>query len=347
MAPVAASTDGRTRLMIPGRPVASSAGWPIDGPGGAGRPIVARTRADLRRIAFLGFGLIGGSIAMALRARSDLGSAATEGAPNALHLAAWTPSGRGPAIGLARGLLDAAPASPGEAVANAEIVVLAAPPLATLDLLGSLAGDWRHALREGAVITDVASTKAAVVARADEVGLPFVGGHPMAGRELAGVDAGSADLFVGRPWVVVAGRAATSSMVARVERLVRRAGAKPVRMTAPAHDAAVAAISHLPLVVAAALVEIAAGGDDWPTARTLAASGWRDATRLASGDPEMGAGILATNAEAVADRLADLRAAIDGWLELLRPGSAVVHEPELRVRLAAARRILGSETAPE
>ena len=95
------------------------------------------------------------------------------------------------------------------------------------------------------------------MARAEALGskLRFVGGHPMAGREASGFDAATADLFVDRPWVVVPGAHSRPADVERVEWLARAVGARPLRMDAEAHDAAVAGISHLPLVLAAALVE--------------------------------------------------------------------------------------------
>jgi len=295
------------------------------------------------RIAFLGFGLIGGSIAMALRARARDGALPGDpvprgGAAARLRLVAWTPTGRGPSLGRERGLLDDAPPSPEAAIDDAELIVVAAPPLATLELLDSLAGPWRAALPPDAVVTDVASTKSAIVGRADRLGLRFVGGHPMAGRELTGVEAASAALFVGRPWVVSPGVAATSRDVAAVEALVSATGARPVRLPAGEHDAAVAAVSHLPLVAAVALVEAVAGRADWSggAARELAASGWRDSTRLAAGSPEMGAGILATNAAEVLPRLRDLRAALDSWIaELERDGGP--DGARILARLAAAR----------
>jgi prephenate dehydrogenase len=112
-------------------------------------------------------------------------------------------------------------------------------------------------------------------------------------------------------------------------------------MDAAEHDAAVAAISHLPLVLAAALLEAVSGPADapradWPTASSLAAGGWRDMTRLARGDAAMGAGILATNGPAVAARLRDLQAAIDDWLAALeRPDGP--DEAALADRLEAVR----------
>jgi prephenate dehydrogenase len=284
------------------------------------------------RIAFIGFGLIGGSIAMALREAGHGG-----------QLAAWTPSGSGPREGQRRGLLDHAAPTAAAAIQGAGLVVLAGPPLTVLAGLDDLAGTLRPHLADGATVTDVASTKGLIIERARALRLPFVGGHPMAGRELSGVAAAAADLFVDRPWVIVRTEDPESTHLDLVEGLASATGARPIRMTAEEHDAAVASISHLPLVVAAALVESVAGrsvgGSSWPLARRLAATGWSDMTRLAKGDPEMGAGILATNADAVITSLRDLRSTLDTWIELLEAG-AEVHAPDLQGRLRAARNAL-------
>ncbi len=267
------------------------------------------------RIAIIGFGLIGGSLARAI--------AGTAG----WHVTAWSPSGRGPAAARDDGTVAAAAGTIDAAVEGAELVVMAAPPLACLALLDSLAGPLRARLLPGATLTDVASTKVRLGAAADAARLPFVGGHPMAGLETSGYRAAVPDLFVGRPWVVVPGRFAGPPDVERVEALVRAAGGLPVRMTAVAHDEAAAAISHLPLVLAAALVETVAGRaqddadrPDRVAAARLAAGGWRDMTRLARGDPAMGAGIAATNAGPLAARLRDLRGILDEWLATLEAG---------------------------
>jgi prephenate dehydrogenase len=162
----------------------------------------------------------------------------------------------------------------------------------------------------------------------------------MAGSDASGYEASSAELFVDRPWVVVP--TSDAAAVDRVERLAVACGARPVRLGAAEHDRAVAGISHLPLVVAAALVEAVAGNvtagppADWPTAANLAATGWRDTTRLARGDPTMGASIIATNAPALAARVRDLMTALDGWLaELERPGGP--DSDEIADRLRSAR----------
>lgn len=326
-----------------------SGGRPIDGPDVGAPPADGLRRETGRRpgpghrlrpaailgpmrMALLGFGLIGGSIARALREHGATGSADP-------HISAWTPSGEGPAAALRDGVIDVAAASPETAIADADLIVLAGPASVCLAQLDDLAGGWGGALLPDTVITDVASTKTAIVMRASALGLRFVGGHPMAGRETSGYAASSADLFVDRSWVIVP--SADDAAVERVEALATATGARPRRMTAAVHDEAVAAISHLPLVVAAALAEAVAGSgsadrEDVAIAAGLASSGWRDMTRLARGDAVMGAGIVTTNAPAIAPRVRDLIAALEAWLvELERPGGP--DEGEVAERLRAAR----------
>lgn len=287
-------------------------------------------------IAFLGLGLIGGSIALALREGGYRG-----------RITAWTPAGRGPAEAATRGIVDEAAPTLGDAVGEAGLIVLAGPPLAVLDAVTIENNPWMSELGDDVTVTDVASTKEWIVEIASARSLHFVGGHPMAGRETSGVEAATADLFAGRPWVVVPVEGPRASDVERVECLAVATGANPIRLDARAHDLAVAAISHLPLVVAAALVESVAGAasatSEWPLARELAASGWRDMTRLANGDPVMGADILATNADAVRERLQAMRAALDEWIEQLDG-----HAPDpdrIRERLERARDTLSGNSA--
>jgi len=144
---------------------------------------------------------------------------------------------------------------------------------------------------------------------------------------------------------VVPGAAATAGDIRRVTELATACSARVVRLDdAAQHDRAVAAISHLPLVVAAALVEAVAGTPDveradWPLAASLAAGGWASATRVARGDPAMGAAIATTNAPALASRIRDLQGVLDGWLaELELDGGP--DEAALSDRLAAARVML-------
>ena len=282
------------------------------------------------RVALLGLGLIGGSIARALHADAGRWS-----------VAAWTPNGMSPRTAHNAGIIDRAARTPADAVDGADLIVIAAPPLDCLDLLRDIAGPLRPTLAPDAVITDVASTKATIDALARDLGLRFVGGHPMAGREASGFAASDARLFTGRPWVVVPPPDADEAAIARVEHLATTCGARTMRLSAAEHDRAVAAISHLPLVLSAALVEAVAGspGDpraDWALASGLASGGWESMTRLARGDVEMGTGIAATNAGEIAARLRDVREVMDAWIAALdRPDT-----DGIRDRLTAARSVL-------
>ena len=266
------------------------------------------------RVALLGFGLIGGSIARALAERS-----APDDRDRGWQVVAWTPSGTGPAAARDAGIIAAAHVRPEEAVRGADLIVLAAPAPDCLAMLDDLAGPWRDVIADGAVITDVASTKSAIVLRATALGLRFVGGHPMAGRETSGYAAADPRLFLDRPWVVVP--SGDEDAEARVEALASATGARPIR-----------------------LVEAVAGrpkGDDtsardWATAAELVAGGWRDTTRLARGDVAMGTGMLTTNAAQVATRIRDLIGVLEDWLvDLERPGGP--DQVAIAQRLEAAR----------
>jgi len=280
------------------------------------------------RVGLFGLGLIGGSIARAVRASAG-----------EWWVGAWTPSGAGPREALAAGAIDAAFADAPGLLEQVDLVVLAAPPLACLDLLGRLGGEWRLALRPGATVTDVASTKLALEQAAEGAGLPWVGGHPMAGRETSGFGAAEASLFHGRPWVITQAHGGGDS--AAVRALATACGAVPVDLDAAVHDHLVAAISHLPLLTSVALVEAVTGSPggpavDWAAASTLAAGGWRDTTRLAHGDTTMGAEIAVTNAGPLAARLRTYRQALDAWIALLEtPGGP--DADAIRTRLDAAK----------
>ncbi len=153
--------------------------------------------------------------------------------------------------------------------------------------------------------------------------------------------------------MIVPPEPADPAAVDRVAALAEACGARPIQLTADVHDAAVAAISHMPLVVSMALAESMAAEPDWETARALAAGGWAGMTRLAGGDTTMGVGILATNGPATALRLRAVRDAIDGWIQLLALGESDPALLEVRIRQArelalgaAARRGAGADDGP-
>jgi prephenate dehydrogenase len=292
------------------------------------------------RISIVGFGLIGGSIARALKVRAGSGD---------WHVTAWSRTAAPVLQAVGDGVVDVAAPTLEASLREADLVVLAAPPLTCLDLIGQIGGELRHALPVDATVTDAASAKARIVARADAVRLPFVGGHPMAGREVSGYAAALPELFAGRPWITVPGRFARLMDGERVRQLVDACGGVQLQMPAAAHDEAVAAISHMPLVVSVALVEAVAGrpGEparpDWEAVSALAATGWAGMTRLARGEPAMGTGMAATNSAAIVARLKDVRAAIDEWIsELERAGGP---DPDVVYRrfASAKERLEGAE----
>lgn len=189
-----------------------------------------------------------------------------------------------------------------------DLVVVAAPPDVTAGLVV-------HYLRRypTAVVTDVASTKAAVVAevtaRAGDDADRYVGGHPMAGRERSGPMAARGDLFVGRPWVLTPGRGTSLTAKGLVRETATRLGAVVLELDPETHDEAVALVSHLPQVAASLVAARLVGASD--SAVALAGQGLRDVTRIAASDPVLWAQILAGNAAPLAHQLRLLRDDLD------------------------------------
>lgn len=243
------------------------------------------------RLAILGLGLIGGSLGLALRA-----------AQPTLEIVGWDRDWAACGLALERGAITRAAVTPAEAVAAADLVVLATPIGVVREMLAAIA----PAVRAGAVVTDVASTKAQVIAWAHQAGVPFVGGHPMAGSEKTGMAHARVNLFRGATWCVTPDGASPAGGVEAVEAIARLAGARPLRLDPAEHDAYVAAISHLPFATAAALVAETTADPRWPAMAELAATGYRDMTRLASGSPAMYRDISTTNAGAIAPLLRGL-----------------------------------------
>jgi len=240
----------------------------------------------LTRIAIIGTGLIGGSLGLALK-RAGLKEAEIIGHDREHRLA-----GRAQR----RGAIDRAEWNLPRAVEKANIVIVATPVKAIGEVFSQIAPH----VEPGTVVTDTGSTKAEVMAWARQY-LPetvsFVGGHPMAGKETPGIEAADADLLAGCTYCLVPDPRATPEAVQAVVALVRLVGATPFFIDAQEHDGLVAAVSHLPLILASALVTATASAPGWREMSRLAASGYRDVTRLAAGDPVMGRDICLTNRE--------------------------------------------------
>ena len=235
-------------------------------------------------ITIIGLGLIGGSIGMALK-RAGVGG---------IIGYARNPEKARRAVEL--GAIDRAEENLISAADKADIVILTTPVLAMRDILKQIGNH----LKSGCVVTDTGSTKAKVMAWAEEY-LPslvsFIGGHPMAGKELSGIEAAEANLFHNRPYCLVPSPKASPEAVQSVVNLVNRLGARPLFITAREHDEFVAGISHLPLLLSAALVSATSKSPSWEPMSKLASTGYRDLTRLASQSPEMNRDICLTNQE--------------------------------------------------
>ncbi|HEY4037372.1 MAG TPA: prephenate dehydrogenase/arogenate dehydrogenase family protein [Burkholderiaceae bacterium] len=247
------------------------------------------------KVAILGCGLMGGSLAAALRG----GSLASSIIGYDLD----------PAIaerGVALDLLDAAADSPAQAAGAADLVVLAAPVSAIPALLAGIA----DALAPAAIVTDLASTKADVVSAARRALGPafarFVPAHPIAGGERSGLDGAEPDLFQGRTVVITPESETRAEAVDRVEQLWLSCGAKVVRMDAVRHDCLLASVSHLPHLLAFAVVAQIADQPDAQDKLSIAGPGFRDFTRIAASSPTLWRDIALANREAVSQQLRGL-----------------------------------------
>lgn len=248
-------------------------------------------------VTIVGLGLIGGSLGLALR-QSTLG-----GTPPVVT--GWDRAAQTIAAAQTIGAIDRGATTLAEAVREAALVIVATPVLAVRAIFEVLAPQ----LAPGTIVTDVASTKVQVLQWARELlppGVAFVGGHPMAGSEQHGIASARADLLRGAVYCLTALEETAPAALASVEAMVTSVGGRPLWMGAEAHDASVAAISHLPFLLSAALVQLTASDPHWPALGRLAATGYRDVTRLASGDPAMHRDICLTNAPAIRERLHEL-----------------------------------------
>jgi prephenate dehydrogenase len=271
-----------------------------------------------RRVVVIGPGLIGTSVALALRERgADVWLADRDAA--AARLAA----------DIGAGTLLPVAGQPWEEPAGgpADLAVLAVPPAAVAPALAE--AQARNLARW---YTDVASVKSFPLAAARARGCDlssFVPAHPLSGRERSGPAAARADLFLGRPWVICPAAENSETAVAAVVDLARACGAEPVLASAAEHDRWVALTSHAPHVVSAAMAARLADSSDGALA--LAGQGLRDVTRIAAGDTALWTQILAANAAPVAEILAavaaDLATAAEALAEAVHPGQPAAASP--------------------
>jgi prephenate dehydrogenase len=284
------------------------------------------TAADpppFRRIAVVGCGLIGGSLAMAARRRWPGCVVIGVDRQDVLDVA------------LRRGAVDEGREDLA-AASGADLIVLAAPVRQNIEILQRLPA----CVPGPALITDVGSTKVTTTEAAAALpeGLYFIGGHPLAGAALGGIDAARPDLFAGRPWLLGAADDRADEHVRHLEAFVSGIGAIPRRLAPERHDLLLAYLSHLPQFAASALMHVVgehAGFDGL----ALAGRGLRDTARLASSPAEIWRDVAASNRDHVASALADLIAVLEGMRRDLAAGATI---EEVFASAARWKRVLDS-----
>jgi prephenate dehydrogenase len=280
------------------------------------------------RVAVVGLGLIGGSVALAARERLEAdvtGYDVSEGATEAA---------------LARGAVDRVGTTLADAVADAEVVFVAVP----VRTLPEVAGAALAGAPTGCVVTDVGSTKRAVVAAHTDP--RFVGGHPLAGAESAGIDHARADLFDGATWYLTPTTITSGVLYERLHRLLVGLGARPAAIDPETHDAILATVSHLPHVFANVLVSEAAAALEAGHER-LPATGpsFRDATRVAGAPSAIWTDIYISNRDALGDVVERAIVALEWFREVLRAGDAEAVTAWNDAAAADRRRLLEAQLA--
>lgn len=254
------------------------------------------TLPDSPRAAVIGTGLMGGSVGMSLRAHG-------------WYVTGWDQDPERRRLALELGAVDDLDPEP-----RADLTFLAVPVRAAVPIAA-------EALARGGVVTDIGSVKAPIV---DAVRHPmFVGGHPMAGSEAVGIRGARSDLFEGAVWVLTPTERTDPDAQAMVHSVARSLGAEVLTLSPGQHDRLVATVSHVPHLMAAVLMGLAADRAVEHTALLrLAAGGFRDMTRIASGDPRMWIDVCADNREAILGVLDELALRIGDMREIVASGDS-------------------------
>ncbi len=259
---------------------------------------------EQQNIAILGIGLMGASLSLGLKKRDFTGRILGYARREQTRLQA-----------LESGVVDEVFDDPTEAVREADIVVVCVP----IWTIAKLAKQIVPALKPGAVVTDVGSTKSELLKIMaplfKDSGAHFVGSHPIAGSEKTGIEAGDPNLYQGRLTVVCPSEGASA-----ISNLWKSVGSEVVEMSPEQHDAMLASTSHLPHMVAAALARSVANGDPEKKA-DFCGTGFKDTTRVASGSADMWVDIIDTNRAALESELDRFHEELQGLIKILRAGN--------------------------
>jgi prephenate dehydrogenase len=270
-------------------------------------------------IAIIGLGLIGGSIGLALKKASP--EVKIIGIP---HREVTIEDAK------SRGAIDEGTMDLKQGVADADIIFICTP----INLIIPKLQEIVPALKKGAIVTDVGSSKGEIVSQAEKLmpkGTYFVGGHPMAGKENVKLEEAEADLFRDKIYVLTATSKTSKKAIEKLKEVVVLLGSKIVEMDPKLHDLVVSGISHMPLAVAAALVnaiaDVEKGKDEM---KTCAASGFKDTTRIASGDPILGVDMFTTNKKAVLKQISAFKKSLSNLEKIIKEGDTTKMEAALK-----------------
>ena len=282
----------------------------------------------MKKLVIFGVGLIGGSVALALKKSSAL---ALKNAGNVPYIVGVGRNAESLSQALELGVIDAVETNIHAALEGADLVLIAAPVAQTASILQSI----KPHLNKQTIITDAGSTKRDVLASAKEIlgnqFNQFVGGHPIAGAEKSGVTAATADLFTGKNVVLTPAPETNRDAIAGVAQLWKTCGANISEMSAETHDSIFAAVSHLPHLLAFALVDEIASRPNAAQLFSFAASGFRDFTRIAGSHPEMWRDISLANKTALLSELTAYQDELEHLKKLLEHSDGAVSYTHLDV----------------
>jgi prephenate dehydrogenase len=282
----------------------------------------------MTKIAIIGVGLIGGSLALCFKGKPEL------------QVVGFSNHSRSVQKYLERGVVDHATTSLEEACADADFIFLC-PPVGMIE--SYLTRLRELPLKTGCIITDAGSTKGSIVDCARDLdfrGAYFIGGHPMAGSERSGVEAATSHLFENAYYVLTPDQKTPEPVYRCLTDLLKYTKAHIIKVEPRLHDEIVGAISHLPHVIAVALVnQIAAYEESEELYSLLAAGGFRDITRIASSDPVMWRDILIDNRMVLLDLLKDWNLGISHFMQLLQNADADGIEEQFKKANAFRRRL--------
>jgi len=261
------------------------------------------------RVAILGLGLIGGSLGMALHKKAG----------DEIEVVGFARRQATAELALAMGAVDSMAQTAQEAVSEADFVFICTPVLQML----SMAEAVLPHMKPGSVLSDVGSTKSWFIEQL-RAKLPpdihYIGGHPMAGRERSGLEAAQEDLFQDKWFIFTSFPDVPPELFDKLRRLLTLTGAKTAQLDETTHDRVTSVISHVPHVVAAALVHLLKKEKDTVLTARFIGGGFRDTTRIASSDADMWADICVTNPANIASGLESLAGLLLGAAEMIRAG---------------------------